>query len=66
MSARYKLGSHGYKGAIKQATEGMGINWLAEFVPAIKRILHIEKRNATGHSNSDMVEHGSSVRASSP
>ena len=33
----------GYQGAITQVAFGIGVNWLAEFAPDIKRILHIGK-----------------------
>jgi len=34
------LGVKAYQGAITQAWVGFGINWLGEFAPDIKRILH--------------------------
>jgi hypothetical protein len=52
----------GYQGAVTQVAVGIGVNWLAEFMPDIKRILHIEKRNATVHFKSDPVEEESSLR----
>jgi hypothetical protein len=34
------LGVKAYQGAITQAWVGFGINWLGEFAPDRKRILH--------------------------
>jgi hypothetical protein len=34
----------GYQAAITQVGVGIGVNWLAEFAPEIKRILRIEKK----------------------
>jgi hypothetical protein len=33
----------GYQGAITQVGVGIGVNWLAEFAPEIKGILHLDK-----------------------
>jgi hypothetical protein len=34
----------GYQAAITQVGVGIGVNWLAEFAPEIKRTLHIDKK----------------------
>lgn len=39
-----KLVVKGYQAAITQVGVGIGVNWLAEFAPEIKRILRIEKK----------------------
>ena len=39
-----KLVVKGYQAGITQVGVGIGVNWLAEFAPEIKRILHIEKK----------------------
>jgi hypothetical protein len=35
----------GYQGAITQVAVGIGVNWLAEFAPEIRRILHLGKQD---------------------
>ena len=46
----------GYQGAIMQVAVGIGVNWIAEFAPDIKRILHIENGKATVKTGSDIKD----------
>jgi hypothetical protein len=48
----------GYQSAITQVGVGVGVNWVAEFAPDIKRILRIGNRKATASTSKDIVDNG--------
>ena len=45
----------GYQSAITQVGVGIGVNWLAEFVPDVKRVLRFKDRRATGAISRDKL-----------
>jgi hypothetical protein len=41
----------GYQGAITQVGVGIGVDWLAEFAPEIKHMLHRDKAKTAARAN---------------